>query len=143
MPKFEMLTPAKEAELKENLWKIAKFEKAIKQEEAKLAADGLQLAQSAEDILAEMDEGLTQFRAKMKAKKAESEATLREHDAELASLVSSASSPVAAADQGEAEPAQEQEQEQEPAKTTGGQFKMSKFAKGRPKKDKLEEIKAC
>ncbi len=30
MPKFEMLTPAKEAELKENLWKIAKFEKAIK-----------------------------------------------------------------------------------------------------------------
>jgi predicted Rossmann fold nucleotide-binding protein DprA/Smf involved in DNA uptake len=136
MPKFEMLTPAKEAELKENLWKIAKFEKAIKQEEAKLAADGQQLAQSAEDILAEMDEGLSQFRAKMKAKKAESEAILREHDAELANL---ASSPVvaAAAAQCDAEPAQE------PAKTTGGQFKMSKFAKGRPKKDKLEEIKAC
>ena len=30
MAKFEMLTPAKEAELKENLWKICKFEKAIK-----------------------------------------------------------------------------------------------------------------
>jgi len=30
MPSFEGLTPAKEAELKENLWKIAKFEKAIK-----------------------------------------------------------------------------------------------------------------
>ena len=30
MTKFEGLSAAKEAELKENLWKIAKFEKAIK-----------------------------------------------------------------------------------------------------------------
>ena len=30
MADFECLTAAKEAELKDNLWKIAKFEKAIK-----------------------------------------------------------------------------------------------------------------
>jgi len=31
MASFDMLTPAKEAELKENLWQIAKLEKAVQQ----------------------------------------------------------------------------------------------------------------
>jgi hypothetical protein len=31
MASFNMLTPAKEAELKENLWQIAKLEKAVQQ----------------------------------------------------------------------------------------------------------------
>lgn len=132
MAKFDMLTPAKEAELKENLWKIAKFEKAIKQEEDKLVSDSRNLAQSADDALAEMDAGLSQFREKMKAKKAESEATLREHDAELAKLAPSdaASAPVESAPE---------KTEPEKAEST---FKMSKFSRGRPKKDRLDEIKA-
>lgn len=129
MPSFEGLTPAKEAELKENLWKIAKFEKAIKKEEEKLVTDRAQLAKSADDALAEMDAGLLQFRAKMMAKKVESEASLRQQDAEFASM---AASPLAA---GPEIASIETTKSQEPdAASTGSRFKMSLYSKVRPKK---------
>jgi hypothetical protein len=192
MPKFEMLTPAKEAELKENLWKIAKFEKAIKkvsvspgtlvctalsdapvdrsidgeQEEDKLVTDGKKMAESADEALAEMDAGLEKFRAKMKAKKAESEECLRKQDAEFESM---SRSPCAADNAPDAcllptLPMQDESMSHlpsapadaaplttdktksktdspEPDVSAGSRFKMSLFSRVRPKKQQLEEIK--
>ena len=155
MASFDMLTPAKEAELKENLWQIAKLEKAVRQEEAKLVSDGKQMAQKTDDILAEMDQGLSQFRAKMKAKKAESEAALREQDREFECLCVSplaAGSPAAdaagagatASDSAQPSPVDATNgtgAESEPSAAAGSRFKMSLYSRVRPKKEQLNEIK--
>ena len=119
-------------------------------------SDGKQMAQKTDDILAEMDQGLSQFRAKMKAKKAESEAALREQDKDFESLCMSplaAGSPAADAS-GAAVTASDSAQpspvdatngamsEPEASAAAGSRFKMSLYSRVRPKKEQLDEIKS-
>ena len=136
------------------------------QEEDKLATDGKKMAESADEALAEMDAGLEKFRAKMKAKKAESEASLRKQDAEFESMSRSPCAAVNAADAcllptlpmhdesmsrlpGAAANAatlttdqtKSKTESSEPDVSAGSRFKMSLFSRVRPKKQQLEEIK--
>jgi hypothetical protein len=136
------------------------------QEEDKLATDGKKMAESADEALAEMDAGLEKFRAKMKAKKEESEASLRKQDAEFESM---SRSPCAADNAPDAcllptLPMQDESMSHlpsapadaaplttdktksktdspEPDVSAGSRFKMSLFSRVRPKKQQLEEIK--
>ena len=105
------------------------------QEEAKLKLDEKQMAQHAHDLLAEMDEGLSQFRAKMQAKKVESAALLKQQDDEFAAMSADAvPAPVPAETTVCAAASDPASNEQESA---GHKFKTSK-----PKKAQLEGIKA-
>ena len=119
------------------------------QEEEKLVNDGQEMAQRADDALAELDEGLSQFRAKMKAKKEQSEASLREQEEEFKNL----SAPVQASDTATANTSHATasdatsasvmvETPTNPGPQTGAsRFKMSLYKKMRPKGGHLEEIK--
>ncbi len=114
------------------------------------------MAQKTDDILAEMDQGLSQFRAKMKAKKAESEAALREQDMDFEKSLCvsplAAGSPAADAS-GAAVTASDSAQtspsvatngagsEPEASAAAGSRFKMSLYSRVRPKKEQLDEIK--
>ena len=105
------------------------------QEEAKLKLDEKQMAQHAHDLLAEMDEGLSQFRAKMQAKKAESAALLKQQDDEFAAMSADAVPATLPAETtvcaATSDPASNEQE------SAGHKFKMSK-----PKKAQLEGIKA-
>jgi len=125
------------------------------QEEDKLVSDGKQMAQKTDDILAEMDEGLSQFRAKMKAKKAESEAALREQEKDFSESLCvsplAAGSPAADASVAATAPDSAQPSpvdatngagpEPEASAAAGSRFKMSLYSRVRPKKEQLDEIK--
>ena len=136
------------------------------QEEDKLVTDGKKMAESADEALAEMDAGLEKFRAKMKAKKAESEECLRKQDAEFESM---SRSPCAADNAPDAcllptlpmqdeslshlpsapadaaplttDKTKSKTDSPEPDVSSGSRFKMSLFSRVRPKKQQLEEIK--
>jgi len=96
------------------------------------------MAKNTDDALAEMDAGLLHFRAKMKAKKVESEASLLAQDAEFASMA--ASPPSAAPDTTlvatEELPTVKTAQSAEPeAVPTGSRFKMSLYSRVRSQKN--------
>ena len=102
------------------------------QEKSKVQADGDEMVKRTEDVLAEMDESLALFRAKMKAKRAESIAEI----ASIGQLPGVSSGPSIDA----AEPTAVEEKLKEDT-SAGSRFKMSLYSRVRPKKDQLDGLK--